>query len=333
MIVVVAPLIQLVVFGYVATLDVRHLRLGRIPGLEGPEDRAVVQRLVGSGVFDRTRSYRSLREAEAAFRRQEVDALWIHRGEKRVLWVNGVNERVVATVLQWVPRVMARVAGENQTIPVKQSLVYRILYNPSLRSTAFMLPGVALMIVLISVAVLSAVALVREQERGTLELLQMTPLHPQEILLGKLLPYAVVGWINAWTVLGLAHVLFGLPLGGSLTAVGVALALYVAVTATMALWVSSFSQTQQQAMLTILGILLPMVLFSGLFFPIESMPGVFQYFAWLDPLAHALRILRGILLGGFAWWVFLPSYAVLAAYAVGFAWMGVSALRVVLQGA
>ncbi len=327
MIVFVSPLIQLVVFGYVATLDVRHLRLGWVLGEEAPEDRALVHRLVAGQVFDDVIRLSSPDAAVKAFREGRVDAVWIRRGAP-VLWVQGVHAQVVRTVLQSVPRVWEEVMTSQK--PVRGSpprVAWRVLYNPELQSAHYMLPGVALMIVLVGVALLSAVALTREKERGTYELLQMTPLRPQEIILGKVLPYATVGWINAQAVLILAHLLFGLPLRGSPVAVSLGLALYVSETAALALWVSTVSRTQQQAMFTVMGFMLPMVLFSGLFFPIESMPPLFQFLAEWNPLTHALRILRNLLLGGFPWQASLRSYLVLLGYALGFGWLGARALR------
>lgn len=318
-IVFVAPLVQLVVFGYVVTLDVKNLRLGMVAGENTVEDRLVIHRLVGSGVFRDVVSLASVEDAEAALRQNRVDAVWIHRG-KPTVWINGVNAQVVFAVMDAFGRV---VQGDS----VRSRVDLRIFYNPDLRSSFFMLPGVALMIILVSVALLSAVALTREKERGTYELLRMTPLSAHEIVLGKLIPYGMAGVMNACLVLLLAHALFGLPLRGSPLAVLLGIVLYVWVAGAVALWVSSFSHTQQQAMLTIMGILLPMVLFSGLFFPIESMPAGFQLVAELDPLTHALRILRGLLLAGFSWRAYAPSYGVLLLTALLFSWLGGRTLR------
>ncbi len=322
-IVFVAPLVQLGVFGYVVTLDVKNLRLGQVPGANTVEDRQVVNRLVGSGVFRKAGDFHSLQEAERALRRNRVDAVWIHRN-RPVLWINGVNAQVVFAV-------MDALVSLSHGDTASRRVGLRILDNPELRSSRFMLPGVALMIVLVSVALLSAVALTREKERGTYELLRMTPLSTAQIVFGKLIPYALAGVVNATLVLLLAHVLFDLPLRGSPLAVLGGLVLYVWVAGAMALWVSSFSRTQQQAMLTIMGILLPMVLFSGLFFPIESMPGVFQVLAEGDPLTHALRILRGLLLGGHPWTAYALSYGILLVMALFFSWMGSRTLRRVVD--
>lgn len=328
MIVFVAPVIQLGVFGYVATLDVRHLHLGVVGGEITVEDRAFIQRLVASGVFDTWQWVPSLDKAQEALRKGEVDAVWIHRGE-RTLWIQGVNPQVAYAILETAPQLWIEVltpsTGENAS--PHRPFAPRIFYNPEMKSAYFMLPGVALMIVLVGVAVLAVVAITRERERGTFELLQMTPLHAEEIILGKVFPYAFVGWINALGVLGLAHLLFGLPLRGSLSAVMVALALYVILTASLALWVSSFSHTQQQAMITMMGILLPMILFSGLFFPIESMPWVFQILASWNPLTHTLRILRNILLGGFPVSASVESFGILLGYGIVFGILGTRSLR------
>lgn len=318
-IVFVAPLVQLVVFGYVVTLDVKNLRMGVVLGENRVEDRRVVNRLVGSGVFREVVGLSTVAEAEAALRQNRVDAVWIHRG-RPALWINGVNAQVVFAVMDAFARAFPGASGQRR-------VDLRILYNPELKSSFFMLPGVALMIVLVSVALLSAVALTREKERGTYELLRMTPLSTHEIVMGKLIPYAIAGVINASLVLLLAHLLFHLPLRGSPLEVLAGIVLYVWVAGAVALWVSSFSHTQQQAMLTIMGVLLPMILFSGLFFPIESMPAFFQVVAELDPLTHALRILRGLLLGGFSARDYALSYGILFLSALFFSWLGGRTLR------
>jgi ABC-2 type transport system permease protein len=193
----------------------------------------------------------------------------------------------------------------------------RVWFNPQLESRNFMVPGVIALLLLLVTANLSSMAIVRERELGTLEQLNVTPLGRWELILGKLLPYALVGFVDVLLVLAVAVYWFEVPLRGSVWLLLGASVVYLLCTFGLGLFVSTISSTQQQAMLTsTFFFLVPMVYLSGFVFPIENMPRVIQAITTLVPLRYFLVIVRGIFLKGVGFDLLWPQFAALGAWGV-----------------
>ncbi len=191
----------------------------------------------------------------------------------------------------------------------------RVWFNPELESRDFMVPGVLALLLLVITANLSSMAIVREREIGTLEQLNVTPLSRWELILGKLLPYGLIGFIDVLLVLAVAVYWFEVPLRGSVALLLAGSLVYLVCTLGLGLFVSTISSTQQQAMMTsTFFFLVPMIYLSGFIFPIENMPRVIQWVTMLIPLRYFLVIVRGIFLKGVAFDVLWPQFAALAAW-------------------
>jgi ABC-2 type transport system permease protein len=191
----------------------------------------------------------------------------------------------------------------------------RIWFNPQLESRFFMIPGVLALLLLLVTANLAAMAIVREKELGTLEQLNVTPLRRWELIVGKLLPYGVIALIDVFLVTAVAVFWFEVPLRGSLTLLLAMSLIYVLCTLALGLFISTISETQQQAMMTATFFFLtPMIYLSGFIFPIENMPRVIQYVTYLIPLRYFLVIVRGIFLKGIGLDLLWPQAAALAAW-------------------
>ncbi len=194
----------------------------------------------------------------------------------------------------------------------------RVWFNPRLESRDFMIPGVLALLLLAVTTNLSAMAVVREKELGTLEQLNVTPLRRWELIVGKLLPYALIGMIDVCLVLGIAVLWFEVPLRGSVVLLFALAAVYLLTTLGLGLFISTISSTQQQAMMTATFFFLtPMIFLSGFIFPIENMPAVIQPFTYLIPLRYFLEILRSIFLKGVGLEVFWPQALALLAWGLG----------------
>jgi ABC-2 type transport system permease protein len=193
----------------------------------------------------------------------------------------------------------------------------RIWFNPDLESRNFMVPGVLAVLLLIVTANLTSMAIVREREIGTLDQLNVTPLGRWEMILGKLLPYALVGFVDVLLVIAVAVFWFAVPLRGSVLLLLAASLVYLLCTLGLGLFVSTISSTQQQAMMTAtFFILIPMLYLSGFIFPIENMPHVIQYVTTLIPLRYFLVIVRGIFLKGVGISILWPQFAAMGAWGV-----------------
>jgi len=201
-----------------------------------------------------------------------------------------------------------------------------VLYNPDLLSRNFMVPGVLAMIVMVMTMMLTSMALVRERELGTMEQLLVTPLTPQHVIVGKLVPYALVGFVEILTALPLVLYWFRVPLRGSL-ALLLALTLpFMLCTLGLGLLVSTLSRTQQQAMMiSAFVFMLPQIYLSGFVFPIQNMPTFFQWITYAVPLRYFVVILRGVFLKGVGLQVLWPQVAALLG--LGLAILVVARLR------
>jgi ABC-2 type transport system permease protein len=191
----------------------------------------------------------------------------------------------------------------------------RVWFNPALESRDFMVPGVIALLLLVITSNLSSMAIVRERELGTLEQLNVTPLGRWELILGKLLPYAMVGFLDVLLVMAVAVYWFEVPFEGSVAVLLAGSLAYLLCTLGLGLFVSTISSTQQQAMMTsTFFFLVPMIYLSGFIFPIENMPRLIQWVTTVIPLRYFLVVVRGVFLKGVGWDVLWPQMAALTAW-------------------
>ena len=175
----------------------------------------------------------------------------------------------------------------------------RVWYNPELRSSHFMVPGMLGLLLMLVTMVLTALAIVKEKERGTMEQLAVTPISPAALILGKLIPFVMIGLVDVLLVVAAAMVVFGLPVRGSLLLLLALSLLFILTSLGLGLFVSTLAQTQQQAMMmAVFFVMVPMVFLSGFVFPIENMPVWIQAVTWLMPPRYYFTIVRGLFLKG-----------------------------------
>jgi ABC-2 type transport system permease protein len=345
-IVVVAPIIQLTMLGYAATTDVRNVPIVIADGDRTPQSRELIARFEGSPNFVIAGVVTTVSDVEPFLERgQAWMALAIPSGYARQidarrsvtvqLVADGTDSNSTTVALGYATSLIGGYAQELATEPVAQAFRpaspsidarIRVWFNPQLESRFFMIPGVLALILLVVTANLASMAIVREKELGTLEQLNVTPLSRWELIVGKLLPYGLIGMVDVLLAVGVAVFWFEVPLRGSfLLLFGLSL-VYVLCTLALGLLISTISETQQQAMMTATFFFLtPMIYLSGFIFPIENMPAVIQPFTYLIPLRYYLEIVRGIFLKGIGLEVLWPAAAALAAW--GTAMLTLAVLR------
>jgi ABC-2 type transport system permease protein len=204
-------------------------------------------------------------------------------------------------------------AGVEPAVPSIRP-VLRFFYNPSLRSPVFMVPGVAAMILLVVTTIAAAMGLSREREIGTLEQVMVTPVRPWELLVGKLLPFVVLGAFDVLLVLAVGTWLFDVPMRGSLWLVALGTLLYLMSTVGIGLFVSTISRNQQQAFMAGFLIVMPALLLSGVLTPVENMPQWIRPLTWINPVRYYVEILRGLLLRAASLHDLRGSFAALAIF-------------------
>jgi ABC-2 type transport system permease protein len=201
----------------------------------------------------------------------------------------------------------------------------RVWYNPELRSVNFMVPGVLSMILFLVTMLLTSLAIVKEREIGTLEQLVVTPITPGELILGKTLPYILVGFVNMVLVLALSVLWFRVPVAGSVALLFALAVPFIVTSLGIGLLVSTISLTQQQAMMSTFFVMMPSIILSGFIFPIENMPRAIQWVTAFIPLRYFLVIVRGIFLKGNGIAVLWPQLALLCLFGAGI--LALAALR------
>jgi ABC-2 type transport system permease protein len=339
--VVIAPILQLTMLGYAATTDVRDVPVVVADGDRSSASRELVARFDASPNFTVVETVTTVAEIAPMLERGSASlALSIPagygesiRGRRSVtvqIVADGTDSNSTNVALGYASSLiggyaqeLAAAAARDRSQETSASIEpfepidarIRVWFNPELESRYFMVPGVLALILLIITSNLAAMAIVREKELGTLEQLNVTPLRRWELIVGKLLPYGLIALIDVLLVVAVAVLWFEVPLRGSFFLLFALSMLYALCTLALGLFISTISDTQQQAMMTATFFFLtPMIYLSGFIFPIENMPAVIQPFTYLIPLRYFLVIVRGIFLKGIGLDLLWPQAAALAAW-------------------
>ena len=316
MILLFVPAFFLLVYGYALSWDIRHIALAVDDRDRSPDSRALVSAFVNSGYFDLAAVVDSEAELTRLMDRNEARVVLVvppgmsrdlQRGQTVAvqLLLNGDNANTATTVMAYARTIVQtesvrrRVArGETALVPMLAA-ESRVWYNPQLRSTLFLVPGLIAYISMITAVVSTALSVVREKERGTMEQVRMAPLNAFSFVAGKTIPYFAISLASAMGIVLVAMVLFGLPMRGSWLLLLAALSLFLVGALGLGLLISSIADTQQVAFqLALLSSFLPTLMLSGFIFPIASMPPVLQGITYIVPARYFLVALRGIVLKG-----------------------------------
>lgn len=344
-IIFLAPILQLFIFGYAATTDVRGINLAVVDHDRSAESRRLVEAFAASGYFTVVENTADANAMSERVARGGVDAGLVipadygrdlARGETAVVqtvfdaadsnfaqiaagYARGIVQTESArraAVRAQTARAHAAAAGIVVPDPPSVTPDVRVWFNPELKSAFYMVPGVICMLLMIVTMMLSSLAITREREIGTIEQVIVSPIARWELILGKLTPFAIMGMIDVGiiTLVGVAH--FGVPIRGSVALLFGASALFLFSTLGLGLFLSAVSATQQQAMFTAFMVIMPAILLSGFMFPIANMPRAAQWITYLNPLRYFLEVIRGIFLKGNGVDVLWPQLAALAAFGV-----------------
>ena len=320
-IIFIAPVLQLAILGYAATTDVRNVPIVVVDTDRSPGSQDLISRFTGSGIFDIVDVVSDARELDRylesgdAWMALSIPASYgqsVAAGRPTTLQVvaDGSDANSTNIALGYASNL---IAGYTQEMMEQRRAPgapasggsgsieprIRVWFNPTLESRYFMLPGIFALLLLVVTSNLSSMAIVREREVGTLEQLNVTPLGRLELIIGKLLPYGIIGLIDVLIVLVVIVFWFQVPLRGSFWLLFGMSLIYLLTTLGLGLFTSTISHTQQQAMMTsTFFFLIPMMYLSGFIFPIENMPALIQPITYLIPLRYFVVILRGIFLKG-----------------------------------
>ena len=345
------PLFLLVMFGYAISLDVRNIPMGVMDLENSKESRDFLRAFENSEYFDVRVYVQSNSQIDELLKGGEIKvALVIPRGFTRKLWrdktcevqmlLDGSNPTEASTVLGYLEVISRSYTAQiNANLKLagggpKGSLDFRprVWYNPELKSSVFLVPGLITLILVISAVVSTALSIVREKETGTMEQILVSPLRPLELVVGKTIPYIFISLISAIGVLGVSYLLFGVTIRGSYLLLLLVMLLFLLSCLGLGILISTISATQQVAFtLAVLITVLPSFLLSGFVFPIRNMPWIVRAITYLVPARYVLEALRGIIIKGSGLLSFWP--AVLGLVVFSAATLALSTFRLRRTGA
>jgi ABC-2 type transport system permease protein len=312
MLIILMPIMQLMIYGYGINTDVKHL-----PTYVYDRDRAYLSRrlidtFTQSGYFTVKTEAASLQQAYKALDRGEAQSVLVippnftgdllkKKGAQLQLIIDGTDSTPATVALNSSQAIVNAFMQDEHLIPVQVLPIDfrpRLWYNPDLKSTYFMLPGLIGLVLQFLVPMITASAIVREKERGNIEQLLVTPIKPYELILGKIIPYIGIGIIITSSIIATMHFLFVVPIHGSIVLLFLLAMIFLIVCLGIGLWASTVADNQQQASQIVMFLAMPSILLSGFIFPREAMPVWVRDIGYLIPMTYFLKIVRGIVLKG-----------------------------------
>ncbi len=304
------PVLQMLIFAFALTTDVTHIRAAVLDLDQTPSSRAIIAAFTGSGYFDIVERLERPADMTRVLDAGQVRCVFhfptgferdLHGGRTaRVqLLADATDSNSTAIVFNYASQVLAGHSGSAAaSFPGAVDIETRAWFNPNLESKYYFVPGLIAVMLLVVSILLASIAIVREKEIGTIEQLLVTPIRKTEFILGKTIPYMVLGYVIMTMMLVLSRLMFGISVQGNFLLLYALAGIYIAGNLGLALVISTTAKTQQQALLTAFFFMMPCVLLSGFIFPVRNMPALFQYLTFLDPLRWFLEIVHGIVTKG-----------------------------------
>jgi ABC-2 type transport system permease protein len=308
--IVMIPLMQLLLFGYAISTVVRNIPIAVVDNSGSAAARAIAEQVRVTQVVKIVAHYATVGEAEAAIVAGTVRAALVfpHNLTQRAAggdvvgqWLVDGSDTMVASALltlRTMPLHLEAGAPAGAYQNPTPSFEVALFFNPERRSEVNIVPGLTAVILTMTLTLFTAVSLVREREHGNLELLITTPIHPLELMMGKLVPFIFVGIVQITIILGLGQLVFDVPFQGQLIHLAAITLPFIAANLTMGLLFSTLAETQMQAMQMTFFFMLPSILLSGFMFPYDAMPSAAQYIAEALPATHFVRLIHGVFLRG-----------------------------------
>jgi ABC-2 type transport system permease protein len=319
----VAPVIQLCVFGFAINTDFKNIKLAAV---SSPSDRTANQlsrRIYASGWFNEVDPGSG--DPVELLQSGRADAVIITpdrgidreaaRGNAKIqLLIDAQNATKARAIESYIQAIAASFISEKFPGAKANSQVVfdvRVLYNSSMETPIFMIPGIMTLIMCLATVMLTSMSIAREKELGTFESIISSPLSNMEIILGKTVPFAIIGLIDAIFIMTAGMTIFGVPMRGSFVLLFLATLIFICTTVSIGTLISTFAANQQQAMMGTFLFVFPAVLMSGVFFPIENMPLALRGFSYLDPLKYSIALIRNVMLKGNIPEIFWPNMLIL----------------------
>ena len=305
------PVVMMLLFGFAITTDVKNVRTVVVTSEMSPRTQQAVERLAQSEYFMITQTVNTPQEAEQLIRSQKADMSLIPNpspkgeGSSNIQWqvmVDGSDPNMAQQWTTYAQSILSQpVDAKHYSLlsPLGEGLVVRLLYNPQMKSAYNFVPAIMGMLLMLICAMMTSISIVREKEKGTMEVLLVSPVRPLMVIIAKAVPYLVLAFGILITILLMAHFVLGVPLAGSLFWILAVSILYILLALSLGLLISNVAQTQLVALLlSAMVLLMPVVMLSGMLFPVESMPQVLQWLAAVVPPRYYIEAMRKLMIMG-----------------------------------
>jgi len=304
------PVVLMLLFGFAITTDVRNVRTVVVTSLTDADTQAAIERLSQSQYFTITATVGTPQQAELLIRSQKADMALIpgisHAGQgRRVVWqimVDGADPNMAQQWTTYAQSVLMQPVGGRHlpgAISPGNGLSLRLLYNPQMLSAYNFVPAIMGMLLMLICAMMTSISIVREKEKGTMEVLLVSPVKPLMVIIAKAVPYLVLAFAILVTILLMARYVLGVPLAGSLFWIIAVSLLYILLALSLGLLISNVAQTQLVALLlSAMVLLMPVVMLSGMLFPVESMPSILQWVSAVVPPRYYIEAMRKLMIMG-----------------------------------
>ena len=307
------PVVQVLLFGFAITNEINHASIAILDQAKDETSMKITDKILSSGYFDLNAVLTHPDQIEAAFGKGEIKEVIVFEpgfgrklekeGKANLQIITDASDPNTANLLfnytAGIVRDYSREMIENKKPPMQISIESTMMYNPELKGVFMFVPGTITILLMLVSAMMTSISIAREKELGTMEVLLVSPLKPFQIIVGKVLPYILLSFTNAVVILVLAFTVFGMPINGSLILLLLQSILFIVMALSMGIFISTVSQTQQQAMLLSMFVLmLPTILLSGFIFPIENMPLPLQILSNIMPSKWFIIIVKSIMIKG-----------------------------------
>ena len=316
------PVVLMLLFGFAITTDVKNVRTVVVASEMSLRTQQAIERLAQSEYFVITHRVSTPQEAERLIRSQKADISLIPKGEGNghIRWqvmVDGSDPNMAQQWTTYVQSILMQPVGSKGPSPRAERLGVRLLYNPQMRSAYNFVPAIMGMLLMLVCAMMTSISIVREKERGTMEVLLVSPVRPLMVIIAKAVPYLVLAFAILITILLMARFVLDVPLAGSLFWILAVSTLYILLALSLGLLISNVAQTQLVALLlSAMVLLMPVVMLSGMLFPVESMPQVLQWLSAVVPPRYYIQAMRKLMIMGVGIGDVVHEVAVLAGMTV-----------------
>jgi len=307
------PVVQLIIFGFAITTETRNCKIAVLDNSKDEATQNIITRIESSSYFDIDKTLTSNKQIETAFKTGRIKLAVVfqpnfqndlsHNNKAQLQIITDASDPNQANTLSYYVSAIVmdyqKELNQNKNLPYTINSEIRMLYNPQLKGEYSSVPGVMGMILLLISAMMTSISIVREKEMGTMEVLLVSPLKPWIIIISKVIPYFIISLINVITILLISVLVFGIPIHGSIMLLSFVTILYIICALTLGILISTVTNSQQAAMIiSLIGLMLPVVMLSGYAFPIANMPLILQVISNLIPAKWYIIMVKDVMIKG-----------------------------------